>query len=394
MKKTLLITTILGGLLSASNSYAQTCTAAPSCADLGYGIQNAADCTSRKLKFLACPFDKTKGVCTTAANDCTSLGYTDTKDLCPGDYSICPHDTTKVKCILDAAVGDLKFSWQTKNHDGWLLCNGASISAGQFSDLVSILGTTTLPNYNNYFLKGAATSGTTTFKTRQAAGLPNITGEYTENIGEFSTSIASDSALFVINSVAHNAWAGSTPVNRKNTLKFDASRSSSIYGKSTTVTPQNYSANVFIYAGKKSKSNSDLCERGDYISEIGVCSDNGSTAEGIVISRTNLSTSVSISYVTFRGGTSYTSRSTAVSNCANVGGYLASLSQLQSLFSAPNAEERLSGWYYDLTSNYYWYSDTSSYAVKFASYSTSYSRISAPSSAYYFCVVTQNQQTY
>ena len=46
----------------ASNAYAQTCGAQPSCAELGYTLTSTADCIGTPLK---CPFDKTKYNCVT-----------------------------------------------------------------------------------------------------------------------------------------------------------------------------------------------------------------------------------------------------------------------------------------------------------------------------------------
>lgn len=77
------------------------------------------------------------------------------------------------------------------------------------------------------------------------AGLPNITGSYGNNIGE-TASIATNSALYITNQRGHAAWSGSTSVNRCNSLNLDASRSSSIYGNSSTVQPQTIKVLLYI----------------------------------------------------------------------------------------------------------------------------------------------------
>ena len=135
----------------------------------------------------------------------------------------------------------------TKNPtDGtWLECNGQSCAG--FAELVSVLGKSTVPDYTHRFLEGSATPGTIL-----EAGLPNITGRtwcimYTLVIsqsGPFDYSLQ--------NSNGHVLFGYSSkdmdPVYSSQWLSFDASRCSSVYGKSTTVQPPAVTVKYLIKA--------------------------------------------------------------------------------------------------------------------------------------------------
>ena len=185
----------------------------------------------------------------TAAPSCASLGYTDTTRRCPGEYTACPFDTTQVKCILEARAGDLKYSLQTSNHNGWLLCNGSSYSTSQYAELYNVLRSSfgsRLPNYSGSFLKAASGVSGSSLTTMQAAGLPDIVG----SIWFRTDGDATASGAFR-RDTGGTMTAGSTNKSATPIFNFRASYSNSIYGRSTTVTPQNYSANVFIYSGRQ-----------------------------------------------------------------------------------------------------------------------------------------------
>ena len=244
---------IMPGLVwTVFDARAQTCAQAPSCSQLGY-TKAVADCTGKTTLF--CPFDSTKAYC---ADDttCAALGFTDTISECPGSYVKCPSDATKGKCDFEASPGDLKYSLRTSDHNGWLLCNGRTYSSTQYPELyTAISGSfgTSLPNYSGYFLKAAATTSASSLKTAQAAGLPNIYGTLSlsgiENNG--ANALSTGSGAFTMGSNTHGYSDGHGTTNNKPTIIFNASNYNSIYGKSSTVMPQNYSANVFIYAGRK-----------------------------------------------------------------------------------------------------------------------------------------------
>lgn len=120
--------------------------------------------------------------------------------------------------------------------EGYLHCNGAAVSRTTYANLFSKIGTiygagdgsTTfnLPNTVARFLEGGAGAG-----TYYEAGLPNITG----NISAFKSSI---SGAFVgsDNTNRYDGWNDNEDEYAVST-SFDASRSSAIYGASTTVQP-------------------------------------------------------------------------------------------------------------------------------------------------------------
>lgn len=242
-------------LTAASAAQAQTCTTAPSCTELGY-TKTVSQCSGKHT--LKCPFDSAAVSCEdNVIITCDSLGFTDTIAECPGESVKCPTDATKGKCILEARAGDLKYSLKGQNHNGWLLCNGSYYDKTKYADLYAAISTKfgssgnsfRVPSYSGYFMKSAATtfSGSSlpsNFTSYQSAGLPNITG--TIHVGRSENSYAGafrkpqQTGGY---SSHHDARDGGY-------YTFDASRCSSIYGNSTTVTPQNYSVNVFIYAGK------------------------------------------------------------------------------------------------------------------------------------------------
>ena len=243
---------IMPGLVqTVFDARAQTCAQAPSCSQLGY-TKAVAECTGKTT--LLCPFDSSKAFC---ADDttCDALGFTDTISECPGSYVKCPSDATKGKCDFEASPGDLKYSLRTSDHNGWLLCNGRSYSSTQYPELyTAISGSfgTSLPNYSEYFLKAAATTSASSLKTAQAAGLPNIWGSLLlSGIENVTKAPSSASGAFRIGANNNGYSGGHDDNNTKPSIYFDASSYNSIYGNSTTVTPQNYSANVFIYAGRK-----------------------------------------------------------------------------------------------------------------------------------------------
>lgn len=122
---------------------------------------------------------------------------------------------------------------------GWLLCDGSAVSRTDYAALYAVIGTTygagngsttfNLPNLVDKFVEGSATAG-----TQRNAGLPNITGSITK-IMYYSASSATG-AFWASNSSNVRQGDGS-PHPSTYDYDFNASRSNSIYGKSTTVQP-------------------------------------------------------------------------------------------------------------------------------------------------------------
>jgi hypothetical protein len=134
---------------------------------------------------------------------------------------------------------------------GFLVCNGGEISRTTYSALFAVIGTTygsgdgsttfNLPNLTDRFLQGSTTSGT--FKN---AGLPNITGSLHGGVnirdaGENSAIFYETSGAFYNDRfydstvVRFSTWASGG--GDRGAAVINASRSSSIYGNSSTVQP-------------------------------------------------------------------------------------------------------------------------------------------------------------
>lgn len=135
---------------------------------------------------------------------------------------------------------------------GFLLCNGQSVSRDTYADLFEYLGTKygsdsddtfKVPNYTNIFLQGSNNNVGTTI----AAGLPNITGMLVQNT--WVEWMQWRTGCFY--QVTQNESNGNVATNNSNTgnaggVGFNASRSSSIYGKSNTVQPPAVTVNFCI----------------------------------------------------------------------------------------------------------------------------------------------------
>ena len=145
---------------------------------------------------------------------------------------------------LPAVVGAVVAFAGSTTPQGWLLCDGSAVSRTDYAALYAVIGTTygagdgsstfNLPNLVDKFVEGSATSGTV-----KSAGLPNITGTL---LGSGSYSIDNESyftGAFAYTNAVKSKTFGSDEKNEKwnSAADFDASRSSSVYGNSTTVQP-------------------------------------------------------------------------------------------------------------------------------------------------------------
>lgn len=123
----------------------------------------------------------------------------------------------------------------------WLLCNGSTYDIEKYPKLYKILGTNVLPDLRGRFLQGANEN----LGTEIEAGLPNITGNFEAQ----SYSVGSSaSGAFKTISRSHVDSGTSQSNQYQRGVSFDASRSSSIYGKSDTVQPPAYTVNYIIKA--------------------------------------------------------------------------------------------------------------------------------------------------
>ena len=147
-------------------------------------------------------------------------------------------DGTKDIIVDSNPVGTIIAMAYTGVPAGYLHCNGAAVSRTTYAALFALLGTHygagdgnstfNLPNTVAKFLEGGVAAG-----TYYPAGLPNITGHFSTAL-EWSQS-RFDGAFRRDNQDGSgpegSAWSNSQLIS------FDASRSSAIYGASTTVQP-------------------------------------------------------------------------------------------------------------------------------------------------------------
>ena len=131
--------------------------------------------------------------------------------------------------------------------DGWLVCNGSAVSRTTYADLFAAIGTTfgagdgsttfKLPDYQGDFLRGYLSGTSSAIGTRQAEGLPNISGYISyllmgedgqKSDGALSTTLQVGNRL--INAGTGSAWKQ---------LNFSAKNSNAIYGANSHVTPRN-----------------------------------------------------------------------------------------------------------------------------------------------------------
>ena len=143
---------------------------------------------------------------------------------------------------------------------GWLLCDGSAVSRTTYAKLFSAIGTTwgagngsttfNLPNSVGRFAEGASTSG-----SYKSAGLPNIKGEFGANEAYWFAKCGNIGALTAKNNMETNDRKYANAINFNvfsenflgaNHVSIDASKSSSVYGNSTTVQPPSFAVKYII----------------------------------------------------------------------------------------------------------------------------------------------------
>ena len=159
-------------------------------------------------------------------------------------------DQTKTDQLLSAMknlgkmvvpIGTVVFYLGTTIPDGYLLCNGASLLRTEYPELFEVLGEKfgsvdsahfTLPDTHHRFLEGTTTLSEV--GSYIAAGLPNIAGKASWYRGCYEIRDMSGSLSVV-------KYGTSVTANTNDqkpgdvTIGLDASKSSSLYGSSTTV---------------------------------------------------------------------------------------------------------------------------------------------------------------
>ena len=236
---------------------------------------------------------------------CDDLGYTENADDCVGRKLLCPFDKTQAACLEKPKVGDLKYSLYSKNHDGWLRCDGKQYNIDDYQKLYDVIGTNfcrtfssrtdkgttgkcdsgifAVPDYRGFFLRGYVSSNSTAvdkygkssycsnalyykgnyinydgrsycsgygdaISVPQYERLPNIKGTWIPDFRLGSAQTA-DGPFQAKSGNSRKSWRTSDDNGTPYGFTFDASRSNVIYDGSHVV-PANYSAYIFIYAGE------------------------------------------------------------------------------------------------------------------------------------------------
>ena len=130
--------------------------------------------------------------------------------------------------------------------DGWLVCNGATISRTTYADLFAAIGTTfgagdgsttfKIPDYQGDFLRGYLSGTSSAIGTRQAEGLPNITGNFG---ADYAYSVRTATGAFRALAGSNRSPVAQAASVSNNAFSFNASRSNGLYGDSSHVTPRN-----------------------------------------------------------------------------------------------------------------------------------------------------------
>ena len=151
-------------------------------------------------------------------------------------------------------VGEICLYAGSSVPDGWFRCDGSTVSnmATNYPKLYAVLGTNVLPNYTGRYALGASSG----INGLVSAGLPNITGSTAWGCNGFLNSFSSQSAyskssgaLSVVTDGGGYGMIGYTGDDNANAnvaVKIDASKSSSVYGTSTTVTPSSVKVAILI----------------------------------------------------------------------------------------------------------------------------------------------------
>lgn len=140
------------------------------------------------------------------------------------------------------------------DYEHLLLCNGQTINADDYPELVAALGTNVLPNLNGRVLQGAETAG-----EYKEAGLPDIVSwgpsQWFANYNDLGTWKANTDYDF--GALTVHTWSSrcsdqslnSNGIGFNGRYAFNASKSNAIYGNSSTVQPPAYTVRYYICYG-------------------------------------------------------------------------------------------------------------------------------------------------
>lgn len=155
--------------------------------------------------------------------------------------------------IGDGNAGDIKEISSENIPYGWLLCDGRAVSRTEYSALFNAIGTKfgngdnintfNVPNLKDRFLQGANGN----LGTYKEAGLPNITGSVGIRDNYYAPNEQKNGALSVV-TISTTDYASLFANGKTNPceIRFNATDSNSIYGKSNTVQPPAVCVNYII----------------------------------------------------------------------------------------------------------------------------------------------------
>lgn len=141
--------------------------------------------------------------------------------------------TLHIGCVIPFAGNTDKIP------NGYLVADGASYKVADYPDLYAVIGNTyggdtenfNVPNLVDKFIQGSTTSG-----TEKEAGLPNITGGWMPSVPVNYQNYVSGAVIAETKSSGLVSSSGTQAAPGAG-FKIDASKSSAVYGKSTTVQP-------------------------------------------------------------------------------------------------------------------------------------------------------------
>lgn len=136
----------------------------------------------------------------------------------------------------------LSSSWVSpKEADCYLYCDGSSFSPAAYPKLYAILGNNILPDLRDRFLEGSDVPGMVL-----EAGLPNITAGWSDR--GFDTWGTAWGAGYIGGGLQERTGHNSGSWDNTHSFCLDASRSSTVYGKSNTVQPPAVTVRYYIRA--------------------------------------------------------------------------------------------------------------------------------------------------
>ena len=171
----------------------------------------------------------------------TGAAEPDYTDMGIGDIITDGTVTWLIQPTSEAPTGVVQAFAGSTTPQGWLLCDGSAVNRTDYAALYAVIGTTygagngsttfNLPNLVDKFVEGSSTAGTV-----KSAGLPNITGKF-QKIYTYADQASATGAFSLDANETVNGPYENYNKNKGLVISIAASRSSSVYGSSTTVQP-------------------------------------------------------------------------------------------------------------------------------------------------------------